>query len=193
MAGTITHYFFARDVMKNVSNERKFEAYKHIFVINNFNDNVKELLNCTFNKVFEFDNFSSYYLKSIKDMKLCFRLLRYDPIGYKKYLFCVFDVFSTKRVLNSKFLSYTYVPKNDISYLNNEHNEWIYPHSVHKKSNESFDEIYESALNKCCDLIIKVFDYIEKNKELDINSLFSLSYITGINWAISNSNPKYEF
>jgi hypothetical protein len=39
----------------------------------------------------------------------------------------------------------------------------------------------------------KVTDYIKKNKELDLNSLFNLSYVTGLDWTLKNSNPKYKY
>lgn len=178
---------------KNNISPHKFKSYNIIFKVSNFNSNLNQLINYTFESVYDFKDFSKYYLKSIKDMKLSFRLLRYDPLGYKKYLYAIFDFISPKSILNSKFLSYSYVPKNAICYLNNEHNRWNYPFNLSIKSKKSFDNIYEESILVATNLIIKVIDYIEKNKELDINSLFNLSYVTGLDWKIPLKKPKFEF
>lgn len=178
---------------KNNIIPKKYKSYKILFNVNKFGNNLSMCLDYTFSKVYNFKNFSKLYLKSIKDMKFCFRILRYDPLGYKKYFYKVFDIISTGKVLNSKFLSYSYLPKNSDIFLNKNNSKWFYPYDESVKLNDSFDDIYDKAKNKCVDIIIKVTDYIKKNKELDLNSLFNLSYVTGLDWTLKNSNPKYKY
>jgi len=180
-------------LQKNNIVPEKYKSYKTLFNVNKFGNNLSKCIDYTFDKIYNFKNFSKFYLKSIKDMKFCFRLLRYDPLGYKKYCYKVFDIVSTKNVLNSKFLSYSYIPKNSLLFLNKDNQEWFYPYDESIKLNDSFDDIYVKALYKASNIIIKVTDYIKRNKELDFNSLFNLSYVTGLYWTLKNNNPKYRY
>lgn len=178
---------------KHEINAKYFKAYKELFKINSFDIELQDVMNYTFKKVFNFENFDKYYLKSIKDMKYSFQIFRYDPYGCKKAFYRLFDLFSTKKILNSKFLSYNYIPKNAFNYLNLEHKTWYYPFDIAKKYDCSFDELYNDAVKRCVNVIIKVENYIEKNKELDLKSLFNLSYCTGLDLKILEKSPSYEF
>lgn len=178
---------------KHRINSKKFKSYKEIFTVNSFSKELSDTINYVFLNVFNFKNFDKYYLKSIKDMKFSFRLFRYDPLGYKKYLYRIFDVVSGKKVLNSKFLSYSFIPNNKKELLNDEHKYWYYPYDTSIKYNYNFDELYSIALQKCVNLMIDVTLYIEKKKELDIDKVFNMSYSSGILWTIRNDNPTYEF
>ncbi len=172
---------------------KKYKAYKEIFKIEKFPKELEDVIDYTYLNVFNFSNFSNYYLKSIKDMKKTFRIFRYDPYGYKKLAYKVFDSITPKALLNSKFLSYSYIPLNALSYLNNEHKDWVYPYDITKKFNYSFDELYELANKKCADIIIDVRKYIKNEKEIDVKAIFNLSYSTGLELDTLENNPNYEF
>lgn len=133
-------------LQKNNIVPQKYKSYKTLFNIDYFNENLIKAIDFSFDSVYNFKDFSKYYFKAIKDMRFCFRTLRYDPIGYKKHLYNCFDMVSSKKILNSKFLSYSYVPKNASIYLNEEHKYWHYPYDKNVKYNYSFDDIYSNAL-----------------------------------------------
>lgn len=173
-------------------NNKKYKVYSEVFKIRNFSNQLQVVMDKTFLEVFNYKNFTKDYLKSIYDMKLSFKYLRHDPYGYKILCYKFFDVLSPKTILNSKFLSYSYSYKNPDYYLNNSKNSWLYPYDTNKKYNFSFDELYNVAIEKCCNLIYDVFLYFEKNKQIDI-SKFNLSYSTGLNWKIKNKKPKFRF
>lgn len=178
---------------KHGINNKRFKSHKEIFKIKNFSLQLQNTMDYVFKKVFDFKHFSKYYVKSIKDMKLSFRLFRYDPLGYKKYLFKVFDIISGKKVLNSKFLSYSYIPNNAFSLLNNEHKTWFYPYDTFRQYDLSFDELYDVALKECSKIIIDINNYIKKKKELDLDTIFCKSYSSGISWYETLNTPIYEF
>ena len=172
---------------------KKFKVHKEIFKVNKFNIELKNTMNKVFFNIFEFKNFDKHYLKSIQDMKNTFRVLRYDPYGYKKYFYALFDSLSGKKILNSKFLSYSFIPKQASRYLNDNHAIWHYPYDISREYTYSFDELYHIAIDRCIDLIIDVIDYLYKNKKCDFDTLFCLSYVSGLNWNIPEVNAKYEF
>ncbi len=175
-------YIDAYMLRKHGIEPRKDKSYKYIFNIKKFDNGLKKLIDDTFLKVYNIQDFSKIYYRSILDMKYCFRLLRYDVTGIKLRMYKVFDVVSTRRVLNSKFLSYNVKPGDDDYYLNINHKNWYYPHNRAFSYNYSVDDIYDNAVKKCVKLVTLVFDYLERNKELDIRSLFNLSYSTGLYW-----------
>ena len=171
---------------------KKHKIYKDIFKIKNFSIELKAIMNKTFLEVFNYKNFSKDYLKSINDMRLAFKYLRYDPYNYKILCYEFFDIISPKTILNSKFLSYSYNYKNTDYYLNNSNKSWLYPYDTTKKYSFSFDELYNIAIEKCYNLIYDVTLYFEKNKPIDM-SKFNLSYSTGLNWKRKNKYPKFKF
>lgn len=172
---------------------KKYKTHNEIFKIKDFPESLKKVMNYTYSKVFAFQDFDKYYLHSIKDMKNTFKVFRYDPHKYKKNLYKIFDKITPKVVLNAKFLSYSYIPKDAHLYLNNEHKTWFYPYDTSKKLNYSYDDLYEIALSKCEKIIIDVNKYIKGKKKIEISSLFNLSYATGLDLKIPEINPKYEF
>lgn len=174
-------------------NNKKYKAYKEVFKIDKFDDNLINLLNYTYKKVYNFNNYSKYYLKSIRDMKLSFRLFRYDPFSVKKCMYYCFDFIMPKYVLNSKFLSYSYIPKNYKYFLNNEKKEWYYPYDDNVHYNLSFDEIYKEAIKKCVDIIRNMHDYMYCDKKFDICKCFNLSYCTGLDWKKPLAKPVFYF
>lgn len=174
-------------------NYKKYKSYDEIFKINNFNDNLTNVLNHCFEKVYGINNFSKIYLKSIKDMKISFRLFRYDPFGIKKHMYYIFDFFTPKYILNSKFLSYSYLPKDCKYFLNNEKNVWYYPYDGNIKYNYSFDEIYNNSIKKCIELFECVHDYFYNDKKIYFKKFFNLSYCTGIYWDKKLEAPIYYY
>ena len=178
---------------KNGFNHKKYKSYKEVFKTFTFNDNLINVLNYCFNKVYGINNFSKIYSKSINDMKISFRLFRYDPFGIKKRMYYIFDFFTPKYILNSKFLSYSYIPKNYNYFLNNENEAWHYPYDNSITYNYSFDKIYSNSVNDCIKKCKFIHEYFYNDKKIDIKKFFNLSYCTGISWDKKLGNPIYFY
>lgn len=174
-------------------NPKKYKAHKEIFKVDSFNDNLKDILDYTYKEIYGLDNYGKLYLKSIKDMKITFRLCRYDPFGVKNKAYFLFDLIKPKSILNAKFLSYGRKYKNGSYYLNNNHDKWFYPYDKNVTFNYSFDDIYNNSINTCVDIIKKVNFYLYDNKNIDIHKLFNLSYLTGLDLKHKNDIPTYSF
>ncbi len=159
----------------------EFKLYNFCFNINKFDDKFKKLLDKTTKEVYNFDNFSNIYYKSIKQMKWIFKVFRYDRTGIKRRFYILLDYFLPKKQLYKEQLSYHVNYKRKLHYLNNEKNEWNHPFDQYETYNYSFIELYHIALNKAVSIINRVNEvlYNEKNiKNLD-KVFTNISYKTG--------------
>lgn len=171
-----------------------YKAYKELFQIKPFSNDLIELLDPIIKEIYNVKNFHKIYYQSLKDMKFVFHYLRYDPLGILEKSYYIFDKIMPSSILNSKFLSYHYVPKNAYKWLNNNHKIWYYPMDHSKRFHYSFDELYIIALKKGKLVLQEIDDYLFQNKKVELEKIIkNISYTTGIDENIKQENPKYEF
>ena len=172
---------------------RKYKHYKYLF-----NDSIesKELIDVidfTFKETFGINNFSKVLDKSRKDMKIAFRLLRYDPYRIKYYAYKTLDFLTPKKALKISFASYSNKLKFD-NYLNLERKTWYYPTTKRKKSNQSFIELYTKALNESIDIIRQIDSYIYDDKKVNLKKLLkNHSYATGMDLSKEQTLKYFEY
>lgn len=162
----------------------KFKVHNHIFNVKNFSTDLKLTITNSIEKTYNLKNINPTYLKSIRYMKLFFRLANYDPIGFKKLLYTLLDHLTPKYVINVSELSFHVSSKNTTTYLNLEHKPWHYPWSKTETFTTSIKDLYEIALKKATTTIIEVTDLLEKNQlnKEKIKQIFpNLSFSTGRN------------
>lgn len=170
----------------------KYKLYKEIFNVSTFSSDLKDVINFSYKETFHINNFDEILLKSLKDMRLAFQLLRYDPIGIKYKAYKIIDKITLKRVLNIKFVSYYY--KSNIDFLNEEHKVWYYPTTKKKKSSDSFIDLYIKAMTNTLKIIKEVDEYIYNNKKVNLEKLFgNLSYKTGIELTKKQELKYFQF
>ena len=122
-------------------------------------------------ETFNTTNFAKEYNLSLKRMKLAFKILRYDPHGFKSKLYNAIDLISPKKTPKISFLSYYYKCKNN-NYLNTDHKKWTYPVNKSKKYTLSFTDLYIKALSDAIKVIEEVNEYIYNNKKINLEKLF---------------------
>ena len=158
----------------------KYKHYKEIFNYNEFTKELSDVINFSFKETFNTTNFAKEYNLSLKRMKLAFKILRYDPHGFKSKLYNAIDLISPKKTPKISFLSYYYKCKNN-NYLNTDHKKWTYPVNKSKKYTLSFTDLYINALSDAIKVIEEVNEYIYNNKKINLEKLFKdNSYTTGI-------------
>lgn len=163
----------------------KFKCYNYCFNIKKLDDTLKEVINFTYKEVFNINNMSKFYLKSIKDMKSFYRIFRYDPTGIKYKFYNFVDLICPKSFRRKSPLSYHL--KIDESYYNLEHKTWYNPTSKKIKSNKSILEIYTHSLNEAVTTINNINEYIYNDKGNLKDILKDVSYLTG-----RETNKHYE-
>ena len=163
-------------VLKKGNNYKKFKCYKFAFNAKN-NKSIENMLNNIFYKIYKEKNMGTIYYKSIKDMKLFFHFLRYDPYKIKRFIYNVLYLFAWYVKRDFRFLSYNFnlTEENNNKYLNLEHKEWI------NKDNKSFLELYDEVVNKGVLKIEELYNYIYNNKDIDLENFYgNLSYVNGL-------------
>ena len=190
----VMEYGIDRYLIKSRENcpVKDFPIHQKIFKYYPFSDELKKLIDSTFSKVYNIDNVSSIYIKSIKDMKLFFRIANYDKFGIKRTLYNIIDKISSDKVINISELSYNNQDL-DISYLNLDKKNWNHPTNLDETYNYSFFDLYDMALEKALQTIILVSDILTSNN-IDYDKLKEIfdnsSYATGKN---CHSKAKIKF
>lgn len=161
------------------------------FKKNKFTKELNDILDYSFTKVYNMNNLSKVYYKSLKQMNTFINLFMFDKYGIKKYFYKLIDKFTPKSTFPFKSLSYHLDNYDDLDYLNTKHSKWCYPVDKKLTSTNSFNDIYNSALKDTIHIINEVNKYFFEDKDIDISKLFqNKSYCTGIDCS-SNKKQKY--
>ena len=158
----------------------KYKLYNEIIPITKFSNNLTKTIDYTFKNTFNFDNMGKMYNDSYNHSHIIYKYLMFDKFNIKKGLYRLFDLFTPYK--DFKAYSYSHHINNpDYSILNNEHNIWYHP-VTNEKHNESFEDLYIIAKNKCIKMIQKCNDYFKDNcslKDLE-KTIGNISYSSGL-------------
>ena len=172
----------------------KYKHYKHCIKINEYNKDLIEVLNFSFKETYNINKMDDVLKSSTKNMKLAFKLLRYDPYGIKENIYKIADFISPKNFMKTKFLSYHYAPNNYDFYLNTNHKKWNNPTLKSKKYTYSFIDLYLQALSRTISIIKEIDQYIYSNKKVNLEKVIgNLSYKTGIDLNKKQALKYFEF
>lgn len=171
----------------------KYKHYELLFGNNEYTKDLIEVINFSFRETFNIDDFSKILKKSTKNMKLSYRLFRYDPTKIKLYGYKLINILTPKKVLNPTFLSYHNYTRN-VDFLNLQKNKWYYPTNKRKCSNKSFIELYVEALNECVNIIKEIDQYIYNDKKINLKNLIkNYSYTTGVDLSRKQDLKYFEY
>jgi hypothetical protein len=136
---------------------------------------------------------SNIYYKSLKQMKNCLFLFRYDPYGVKKFFYKIFDTFTSRKTFRFETISYHVSLSDKHNYLNSNHKLWRNPTSYNMTSTESFVDLYLKSIKTAKVLICASFDYIN-NKDIELEKIFTnMSYVTGRDCDLDVELKYFEF
>lgn len=175
---------------------KKYKSYKHLFKKIVFNNEIIDVINNVSFLVYGFNNVSTLYLKSIRDMKRFYYIFNYDRFGIKKRIYSIMDKICGDSVIRKSELSFNIAPLSKLYYLNNEKNAWYNPCDNNIKYNYSFFELYDIALKKACSIINKVDNMLAKGKidSLVIEELFqNLDYGKGKDCDLNLEYKYFKF
>ena len=144
-----------------------------------FSKELKDLIDYTFLKTYDFKNASKKYEFGIR--KACFEyaLLRNDSFGIKRKIYYFVDRFTSNKAYKFHPVSLAYPIGTYYYLLNLDHKTWNHPMDKNEKYNYSVIDIYNNSLKEAEDTINKVNDYF-KGKKIDLNNLFkNISFSTG--------------
>lgn len=171
----------------------KFKIHKFCFN-NKYNEDLKKLIDYTFFETYHIKNVSKYFFRSIKLMKILYWLMRYDPYGIKMKIYRLIDRVSGKKAKRFYPISYAFKLNNNEYYLNTQKREWCHPRYNNEISNDSFEDLYNKAIDKSLELINAVNKVIfnkEDIKYLD-NYFLNLSFLSGKDCNDKMRNKYFE-
>ncbi len=159
----------------------KFKVYdKGCFKIKE-NKEVKDLLETSFQEVFNVSNVGDYYYNGLKHMYRFFRYLRHDVLGIKRVFYLSVNFLAKRLFRDVSYLSYHFKLDNDIYYLNLNHDKWFNILDNNITSNENVLDLYKKVVSKSIKMIEGVYDYIFLDKKVDLDKLLeNKSYSTGL-------------
>lgn len=172
---------------------KKFRIYQNIFPYKKLHGNLLNMIDYVRNDVYGIENISKYYLKSIQDMRLFFRLFNYDKYGMKRKIYTGIHWFMPKWVPDVRVLSFYNDDTMKEKYLNLEKKNWNHPCDRRQIYHYSFLELYDMAVDDAVGAICEVVDMLDKKKLDDkiLKILFdNSSYTTGID---CNKKVKFRF
>ena len=107
--------------------------------------------------------------------------LLYDPHDIKKRVISLLSRIKGKPIGLPKPL----YPKDiDICkpFLNLEKNTWSHPFDANFRFNDSFEEIYDLALDECSEMIQKLYINIKERERINPNIIGNKSYLSNLTW-----------
>lgn len=182
------YYIYIKEKIK----PRNFKVHKYALNTYKFSSSLSNVINYTFSKTYNYDKASLFYLKSIKQMRIVYYLMRYDPLGIKKIIYKIFNIFIRNPKFKNMSISYNIDPLNKINYLNLNKNYWNNPTNKDIISNDSFIELYDKAIKTALSIIINVNKVIYNNADIKtLDDIFlNLSYRNGMDCSL-NLRMKY--
>lgn len=172
----------------------KYKFYDYCFMLKPFSKELVEVIDYAFKETFNFNNFSTYYYKALKDMYFYLKYFRYDRYGIKMFIYKSVDRFTKPNMFRLEAISYHRPLKDVNNYLNLNHQEWCHPCLKREKHKESFIELYAMALKEAMRIIRDVNNYLKGTKKVDLKKDFkNLSYSTGKNCDNKNELKYFEY
>lgn len=151
---------------------------------------IPEQLKDSFDKLYEeIDVKDGYNLvnESVKWQRKFYNFI-YDPYGFKHSIFSMLD--SDRMPVALSYISYYKKDIFDRDILNLEKKSWINPSDETIVSDKSVLELFDEALVKAADIILKVYEYIFLDKEIDIEEVLpKVSYLNGL--SLDKAEMKY--
>ena len=142
-------------------NPYQFKFHSFLFDLSPFSKELKQVIDSVYLKTYGLKNMGKIYQRSFKEMALCLRIFRYDQTGFKRICYRILNSFTPKSFFRIDALSYHVSLDRYKPLLNDDHQEWVHPARKELKSTESFQDLYEKALELAIHIIQKVHLYYQ--------------------------------
>lgn len=187
----IDAYFINKN--ENIS-PNKYKMYKFCFNAT-ISDELSKLIDDVFYKTYNLKKISTYIKQGIVNMKISYRILRYDPFKIKKSTYKIIDKILPKSVKRLSPISYSYKLDKNNYYLNLDKKIWNHPRYKEEIYDFSVIELYNNALDMALNIINEVNTILYKDGKLSkLDKIFTnLSFTSGKNCNDKTKNRYFEF
>jgi len=169
----------------------KTKLAKKVFPKIRFSEELKGILNYTYENVFKVNNYSKTIYKGVRNYKLCLKFIMCSRFGVKKFFYKIIDSMNLVSIPLASNCYYYKKINNEV--LNLEHQKWCYPVSKNKVYHYSFYDLYDIAMIRAQKLITIIDNYLlTENISFDkvLKEIGNISYVTGVSLS-ENQVMKY--
>ena len=172
----------------------KFKIHKFCFNTK-VSKELSNLMDYVFYKTYKFKHISAYFKEGIFNMKILYRLLRYDPFKIKMKTYNLVDKITPNSFKKISPISYAYNLNKDVYYLNLDHKKWCHPRYKDETYSYSFLDLYDNALNMAIDIINKVNKILYENNSIkNLDEMFTnISFSSGKDCNDKTKNKYFEY
>jgi len=148
------------------------------FIRKSLPSNIINVLNDAGDTFYQSPRLGEIYRQGYKDLRSAFRVLNFDPIGFKKQIFRVLDKVTKGDILFSALSAYNCILPG-INYMNTRRKPWRHP-STNEEFTFTFDELFQIAQDKASRLIELAEDYYQTKNPAIFDAIEDQSYDTGL-------------
>ena len=186
----IDQYFYTKETNNQFKN---FKIHKHLIPIKKLSNDLINDLNFIYKKTFNIENGGNKYNSGLKTMYYSYKYLIEDKTGIKRKLYQTIDFLIPNK---SKFQYYsTYIKHINEHIFNKEHHIWYHPWLKSDKHQESFFDIYQTALKEALMIFEKTNLFLNDqiSEEEYKHYLKGKSYLSGLPWKKQVTLKHLEF
>ncbi len=172
---------------------KDFKIHKRLIPKEKLDKPILKLLNEVYEETFNIKKGENKYLKGCRNMYYSYKILIEDKTGFKKKIYHLIDKLTPRKKDAFENFS-TYILNYQKEFLNLEHKTWANPWN-NQKSNKSFLELYEEAIQECTKVIEATHDFLhDKMTKTEYKKVLKdKSYLTGLSWRSKNKMKYLEF
>ncbi len=175
---------------------KKFSNYKmhELISYHKLNKKLVKVLDQVYLKTFLIKDGGVKYQKALNVLYFGLKHVTKDKRGLKKSFYKKIDKLVPKKSIKYEYFSY-HVDEIDEKIFNNDHKIWYYPSDKKISSHESFQEIYDRAINQCLELYKATEQFLNgKISEAEYKKVLGdRSYSTGLSWRSKAKMKYYEY
>ncbi len=172
----------------------KKKCYDFLCTTEEIGPGLQEVMDFTYREVWGIEQFHTYYLTAVKQMRRFYRIFRYDPYGWKQKFYQLVDWVCPRSLLRKEPLSYHMNLRKHAWFLNLEHKKWYYPIDKRTHSTKSLLELYTQALDETVKMIRELNQYLYYDRKVNLKRVIgNRSYATGKDCSIEKEAKNFEF
>ncbi len=156
----------------------------------NFPINLKKLLDTTYDQTFNIKDMGKKFNQSLKTGNFIIKYFVTDHTGIKKQIYKIKDKIGNKYMY--QYLDF-HITNLDYQYLNLDHHKWHYKANPKIVKNDSFYDLYNTALITAKDLFNLAEKYL--NNQISAEKIlkeFNQSYTTGLDYKLKNTCARED-
>lgn len=173
---------------------KDFPIHKYLITKEKFNQTLLNVLNENYLKTFHIKKGGNKYQVGCRLMYFAYKYLIEDKTGIKTFIYKQIDKITPRKKGVYEYFS-SHITEVDLKIFNLEKKTWYNPWDNNIKSNETFFELYDKAIQEGTNLFKATYQYL--NDEITTENYKTIlkdkAYTTGFSWRNKSDIQYLEF